>query len=120
MVPLDARGGVLEVYYRGRSWSGTRPFFWGSPCWQLEFPAQAAAQTFQTYRCSDGTQFIVGFYHYDKRAFLQIDGEPVTLAKRLTVSGIRYSGAGITLTIGKTGTTTVKHLKRPAATCAVI
>lgn len=78
------------------------------------------AQTFQTYRCSDGTQFIVGFYDRDKRAFLQIDGEPVTLAKRLTVSGTRYSGAGITLTIGKTGTTTVKHLKRPVTACAVI
>lgn len=81
---------------------------------------QAEAQTFKTYRCTDGTQFIVGFYEYDKRAFLQIDGEPVTLAKRLTVSGIRYSGAGITLTLGKSGTTTVKHLKRPATACAVI
>ncbi|MCK1360545.1 MliC family protein [Bradyrhizobium sp. 199] len=74
---------------------------------------QTGAQTFQTYRCTDGTQFIVGFYDDDKRAFLQIDGEPVTLAKRLTVSGIRYSGAGITLTIAKSGTSTVKHLKRP-------
>ncbi|KYG19148.1 lysozyme inhibitor [Bradyrhizobium sp. AT1] len=81
---------------------------------------QTEAQTFKTYRCTDGTQFIVGFYEYDKRAFLQIDGEPVTLAKRLTVSGIRYSGAGITLTLGKSGTTTVKHLKRPATACAVI
>ncbi|MCP3369056.1 MliC family protein [Bradyrhizobium cajani] len=81
---------------------------------------QADAQTFKTYRCADGTQFIVGFYDYDKRAFLQIDGEPVTLAKRLTVSGARYSGAGITLVIGKTGTTTVKHLKRPVTACAVI
>ncbi|MCK1718624.1 MliC family protein [Bradyrhizobium sp. 141] len=81
---------------------------------------QAGAQTFQTYRCTDGTQFIVGLYDYDKRAFLQIDGEPVTLTKRLTVSGIRYAGAGITLTIGKTGTITVKHLKRPATACAVI
>ncbi|MDA9509502.1 lysozyme inhibitor [Bradyrhizobium sp. CCBAU 11386] len=80
---------------------------------------QAAAQTFQTYRCADGTQFIVGFYDEDKRAFLQIDGEPVTLAKRLAVSGARYSGAGITLTVGKTGTT-IKHLKRPATACAVI
>ncbi|UPK39815.1 MliC family protein [Bradyrhizobium sp. 186] len=80
---------------------------------------QADAQTFQTYRCTDGTQFIVGFYDYDKRAFLQIGGEPVTLAKRLTVSGTRYSGAGTTLTIGKTGTT-VRHLKRPATACAVI
>ncbi len=81
---------------------------------------QADAQTFRTYRCADGTQFIVGFYDDDKRAFLQIDGEPVTLAKRLTVSGTRYSGAGITLTIGKTGTTTVRHLKRPVTACTVI
>jgi membrane-bound inhibitor of C-type lysozyme len=81
---------------------------------------QADAQTFQTYRCADGTQFIVGFYDQDKRAFLQIDGEPVTLGKRLAVSGTRYSGAGITLTIGKTGATTVKHLKRPVTACAAI
>lgn len=81
---------------------------------------QTDAQTFQTYRCTDGTQFIVGFYDHDKRAFLQIDGEPVTLAKRLTVSGLRYSGAGITLSIGKTGATMVKHLKRPVTACAVI
>jgi membrane-bound inhibitor of C-type lysozyme len=81
---------------------------------------QADAQTFRTYRCADGTQFIVGIYDDDKRAFLQIDGEPVTLAKRLTVSGVRYSGAGVTLSIGKTGATTVKHLKRPVTACAVI
>lgn len=81
---------------------------------------QADAQTFQTYRCADGTQFIVGFYDDDKRAFLQIDGEPVTLAKRLAVSGARYAGAGVTLRIPKTGPTTVKHLKRPVTTCAVV
>ncbi|MBR0973873.1 MliC family protein [Bradyrhizobium japonicum] len=81
---------------------------------------QADAQTFRTYHCADGTQFIVGFYDYDKRAFVQIDGEPVTLAKRLTVSGARYSGAGITLRIPKSGATTVKHLKRPVTACAVI
>jgi len=81
---------------------------------------QADAQTFRTYRCADGTQFIDGFYDEDKRAFLQIDGEPVTLAKRLTVSGARYSGEGVTLKIGKAGTTTVKHLKRPVTACAVI
>ncbi|OKO92823.1 lysozyme inhibitor [Bradyrhizobium sp. NAS80.1] len=80
----------------------------------------ADAQTFRTYRCADGTQFIVGFYDYDNRAFLQIDGEPITLARRLTVSGARYSGAGITLKISRTGATTVKHLKRPVTACAVI
>ncbi|MDA9431050.1 MliC family protein [Bradyrhizobium sp. CCBAU 51627] len=81
---------------------------------------QANAQTFRNYHCLDGTQFIVGFYDYDTRAFLQIDGEPVTLARRLTVSGTRYSGAGITLVIGKSGGTTIKHLKRPATACALI
>ena len=81
---------------------------------------QADAQTFRTYRCVDGTQFIVGFYDHDTRAFLQIDGEPVTLAKRLAVSGMRYSGAGITLRIDKSGATTIKHLKRPVTACAVI
>ena len=81
---------------------------------------QADAQTFRTYRCADGTQFIVAFYDADKRAFLQIDGEPVTLARRLTVSGARYSGAGITLRVDKAGVTTVKHLKRPVTACEAI
>ncbi|MDA9501239.1 MliC family protein [Bradyrhizobium sp. CCBAU 11357] len=81
---------------------------------------QADAQTFQAYRCADGTQFIVGFYDGDKRAFLQIDGEPVALAKRLAVSGARYSGAGVTLRIPKSGPATVKHLKRPVTACAVV
>jgi membrane-bound inhibitor of C-type lysozyme len=81
---------------------------------------QADAQTFRNYRCADGTQFIVAFYDGDKRAFLQIDGEPATLAKRLAISGARYSGAGVTLRIGKTGATTVKHLRRPVTACTVI
>jgi len=81
---------------------------------------QADAQTFRSYHCADGTQFIVAFYDGDNRAFLQIDGEPVTLAKRLTVSGARYSGAGITLRLDKTGASTVKHLKRPVTACSVI
>ena len=76
----------------------------------------AKAQTFRGYHCADGTQFIVAFYEDDKRAFMQIDGGAIPLAKRLTLSGARYSGAGITLKIGKTGTT-VKHLKRPVTTC---
>jgi len=81
---------------------------------------EADAQTFRTYRCADGTQFIVGFYDHDTRAFLQIDGEPATLEKRLALSGARYSGEGITLRIARTGAITVRHLKRPATACAVI
>ena len=79
-------------------------------------PSTALAQTFQSYRCADGTQFIVGFFEYDKRAHLQIDGKAVTLARRFGLSGARYSGGGITLKITKTGTT-VKHARRAVTAC---
>ncbi|MDB5638605.1 MAG: hypothetical protein JWP51_3513 [Bradyrhizobium sp.] len=78
--------------------------------------SSASAQTFQSYRCADGTQFIVGFFEYDRRAHLQIDGRAVTLGKRLALSGSRYSGGGVTLKITRAGTT-VKHAKRPVTAC---
>jgi membrane-bound inhibitor of C-type lysozyme len=76
----------------------------------------AAAQSFQTYRCADGTQFIVGFFEYDKRAHLQIDGKAVTLGRRVAVSGAHYAGGGVTLRITKAGTA-IKHARRPATAC---
>jgi membrane-bound inhibitor of C-type lysozyme len=76
----------------------------------------ASAQTFQNYRCADGTQFIVGFFEYDQRAHLQIDGRAVTLAKRVALSGSRYSGGGVTLKITRAGAT-VKHARRPVTAC---
>ena len=76
----------------------------------------ALAQSFQSYRCADGTQFIVGFFEYDSRAHLQIDGKAVTLARRFAVSGARYSGGGVTLKIIRAGTT-VRHARRPTTTC---
>jgi membrane-bound inhibitor of C-type lysozyme len=64
----------------------------------------SAQATFQTYRCADGTQFIVGFFQYDKRAHMQVDGKAVTLMKRLVLTGARYSGGGVTLRTQKSGT----------------
>jgi membrane-bound inhibitor of C-type lysozyme len=77
----------------------------------------AAAKTFQNYRCADGTQFIAGFFQYDSRAHLQLDGKAVTLVKRLALSGSRYSGNGVTLKISRAGLTTLKHAKRPVTAC---
>ena len=58
-------------------------------------PSAALAQsTFRNYRCADGTQFIAGFFQYDSRAHLQLDGKAVTLAKRVALSGSRYPGEG--------------------------
>jgi membrane-bound inhibitor of C-type lysozyme len=79
--------------------------------------ALAQTTTFKNYRCADGTEFIAGFFQYDSRAHLQLDGKPVTLAKRLALSGSRYTGSGVTLKITKAGLTTLKHAKRPVTTC---
>jgi membrane-bound inhibitor of C-type lysozyme len=75
-----------------------------------------AQTTFQTYRCADGTEFIVGFFQYDKRAHMQVDGKAVTLIKRLALSGARYSGGGVSLRTTKSGTT-LKLARRPATAC---
>ena len=79
--------------------------------------AAAAQTTFQNYRCADGTQFIVGFFQYDSRAHLQLDGKAVTLVKRLALSGSRYSGSGVTLEDHKGRSATLKRAKRPVTAC---
>ena len=79
----------------------------------------AAQTTFQNYTCADGSQFIVGFFRPDKRAHLQIDGRAVTLDKRLSLSGARYSGARVTLRITKTGVT-FKRGGRPQTACSAV
>jgi hypothetical protein len=76
----------------------------------------ALAQSFQSYRCADGTHFIAGFYKYDSRAFLQVDGRAVTLTRRLALSGSTYSGSGVRLKITRTGVT-LKHAGRPRTAC---
>ena len=76
----------------------------------------ASAQTFDSYRCADGTHFILAFYPSDKRAYLQIDGRAVTLRKSLTMPGRRYSGNGVGLVMTATGVL-IRHLRRPVTAC---
>jgi membrane-bound inhibitor of C-type lysozyme len=78
--------------------------------------SSALAQTFENYHCADGTRFIVGFFKYDSRAHLQIGGRAVTLAKRLALSGSRYSGGGVTLLMTKAGVM-VRQARRPVTAC---
>jgi hypothetical protein len=76
------------------------------------------ATTVRTYRCADGSQFIVAFYPWDSRAFVQIDGGEVTLRRRLSLWGNqRYSRGGITLKISKTGRASVKRPLRAETDC---
>lgn len=98
---------------------GRKPIF-GALCVAAvaAVPSVASAQSsFRNYRCADGAQFVVGFFQYDSRAHLQLDGKALTLPKRVALSGSRYQGNGATLRITKNGVTTLKHGKRPATTC---
>jgi len=63
------------------------------------------AQTFFTYRCRDGSEFVAAFYEGDTRAHLQLDGKALALSKRISMSGSRYAKGSITLRITKTATT---------------
>lgn len=77
----------------------------------------AAQQTFQSYVCADGARFTAAFLKYDpKQAHLQIDGKAVALRKRFTMTGARYTGRGITLTMNKKGTF-LRHGKRGVTAC---
>jgi membrane-bound inhibitor of C-type lysozyme len=79
-------------------------------------PSPGLPQTFQNYRCADGTKFIVGFFNHDSRAFLQVDGRAVTLGRRMALSGSRYSGDGVSLMISRRGTA-LEHARRPTTAC---
>ena len=79
--------------------------------------SSASAQTFNSYRCVDGTRFVVGFYPHDSRAYLQLDGRPITLRKRLAFSGARYSGGGVIMVVNQAGGATIRHLGRPVTAC---
>lgn len=76
----------------------------------------ASAQTFDSYRCADGTNFILAFYPGDKRAYLQIDGHAVRLKKSLALPGKRYSGGGVNLVMTAAGIR-LKHARRPVTAC---
>ena len=80
-------------------------------------PAASAQSSFRNYRCADGSQFMVGFFPYDKRAHLQLDGKALTLPKRVSLTGSRYQAKGVTLRITKAGVVTLKHARRKTTTC---
>lgn len=67
--------------------------------------APASAQTFATYHCRDGTEFVAAFFADTRTVALQLDGKAMTLPSRLSASGARYAKAGITLRVKGTSAT---------------
>ena len=84
--------------------------------------APASAQTvpdrtFQSFVCDDGARFTAAFFKYDpKQVHLQLDGKAVALRRRFTLSGSRYTGRGVTLTMNRSGTI-LRHGKRGPTRC---
>ena len=76
----------------------------------------AFADNISLYQCTDGSQFALAFYEADTHAHLQLNGKALTLPKRLSLSGQRYSASGVTLRMDKDGTT-LKHPGMPRTTC---
>lgn len=73
--------------------------------------------TFQSFVCADGARFTAAFPTYDpKQVRVQIDGKAVTLRKRFTLTGARYTGRGVTLTMNRSGTI-LRHGRRGATKC---
>jgi len=80
-------------------------------------PLRAQDGTFQSFVCADGARFTAAFLKYDpKQLHLQLDGKAVALRKRFTLTGARYTGRGITLTMNKSGTI-LRHGRRGATRC---
>jgi membrane-bound inhibitor of C-type lysozyme len=74
-------------------------------------PVTAIAQTFITYRCGDGSEFALAFFKGDKAAHVQLDGKALSLPKRMSLTGARYSRDDVTLRVTKSATT-LKRGKR--------
>ena len=57
----------------------------------------ALAQTFQTFHCRDGSEFVVALYSGDRTAHVQLDGKALALRHRPSLSGSRYTKGDISL-----------------------
>jgi hypothetical protein len=107
---MKALGGKYELAqddYFGCGAVGWRNLSCGAAVLGAELPNLSLHGRYTVYR---------RLYPYDTRAYMQIDGRPVTLTRRLALSGSRYSGGGVTLKITKAGTT-VKRARRPVMAC---
>lgn len=67
--------------------------------------SSAPAQTFLTFHCHDGSEFVVAFYQGTRSAYVQLDGKALTLPRRISLSRPRYAAGGITMWIKERGAT---------------
>ena len=67
--------------------------------------SRVSAQTFHTYHCRDGSEFVIAFFEGERVAHIQLDGKAIALPQRMSLRGFRYKKGDITLRLTKTVTT---------------
>jgi membrane-bound inhibitor of C-type lysozyme len=106
---LSVTAGIGRLAVTRKSSAMNRAFhlllFWLIPAAFVDGAAQAAPQTFLTFHCGDGTEFVATIYESRRSAQLQLDGKALTLPRRLALFGPRYSAGGITLRMKGTAAT---------------
>ena len=76
----------------------------------------AAAQTFVSYSCADGTPLVAAFIKGERTMRMQLDGKSMALPQRLSVSGVRYAKSGVSFRI-KGEEATLKRPKKKSTVC---
>jgi membrane-bound inhibitor of C-type lysozyme len=59
----------------------------------------ATAQSFSTYHCRDGSEFVTSFYRDARRVAVKLDGQNITLRRGISATGSRYVKGDITVWI---------------------
>ena len=78
--------------------------------------APALAQRFLTYRCGDGSEFVMGFYDGTRQVAVQLDGRSMRMSRTLSISGTRYAKGGVSISM-KGEEATLKRRGVHATTC---
>jgi membrane-bound inhibitor of C-type lysozyme len=61
--------------------------------------APASAQTFVSYSCGDGKPLAAAFFPDERGVRVQLDGKSLTLKRRVSASGARFSKSGVSFWI---------------------
>ena len=78
----------------------------------LAVATEAQAQTYYHYECEGGRNFELAFYPKTKAAYLQVDGKSLALPKRFSLTSQRFAKDGVTLSMKRGGTATIRRAGR--------
>ncbi len=76
----------------------------------------ALAQTFKTYHCQDGSEFVTALYQGNRTLYVQLDGKALALRHRPSLGGSHYVSGDVSLRI--TDKATILKRGRQSTECS--